>query len=104
MLKTCGFIIVLIAVGCAAEPNEKIRASFTKVKKLTPQYQGGGDTFQETGNEEFVFVQHINSSKRKDEHDPLILSSSARGTQTVWIKVPEDGTLGIIGNIRVPAK
>lgn len=86
------------------QPGETIRAKIVKVKDLTPEYHGGGGAFQKTENEGFIFVQHIAGAHRKDEHDPLVLSSETRGSQTVWIKVPKNGTLGIVGDIRVPVK
>lgn len=83
----------------APQAGETVRAEITKIKELNPAYDGGGSLFQMTGDRQFVFVEHINSAQRSNGQDPLILTSPRRGTNTVWVPVPMDGELGIVGDV-----
>ncbi len=88
----------------SAQPGEVILVKIIKLKELTPEYYGGGSSMQKIGNGKFIFVEHVLSANRKKGHDPLRLSSSERGDHTVWIKVPENGRLNLVGDIKVPSR
>ncbi len=101
MSKFGGFYSLMRIVLEDAQPNEKIKAQAAKTKKLTPQYHGGGSAFEQKRSGDFLFIEHINSNRRKDGRDPLVVESPTRGTETVWIDVPTRDELGIVGDIRI---
>ena len=88
----------------SAQSGEVIFVKIFKLKDLTPEYYGGGSSMQKIGNGKFIFVEHVLSANRKKGHDPLHLSSSERGDHTVWLKVPENGKLNIVGDINIPSR
>jgi hypothetical protein len=79
--------------------GETIRGDITKLKELRPEYYGGGGQFRDVQSGEFLFIQHINSARRRNGSDPLVLKSTTRGTNTVWVPVPLRDRLGIVGNV-----
>jgi hypothetical protein len=84
------------------QPGETVNAAILNTKELTADYHGGGSLNQRVNSGDFVFIDHVVSARRKDGRDPLILSSPHRGTSTVWVSVPTDGELGIVGDIVIP--
>lgn len=80
-------------------PTETIQAKGTKLKELTAQYSGGGGEFRKTASGGFIFLEHINSNRRRDGQDPVKLGSSLHGASTIWIPEPPSGQLGIVGDV-----
>lgn len=80
-------------------PKETIQARGTKLKELTALYSGGGGEFRETHSGEFIFLEHINSNRRRDGQDPVNLGCSPHGTSTIWVTEPPSGQLGIVGDV-----
>lgn len=103
MSRFGGYYSLMRVVLKTAAPGEKIRVDATKLKDLTSEYHGGGRQFRSVKSGEFVFIEHINSARRQNGKDPVVLESAARGKSTVWIDVPKRGSLAIVGDIEVQA-
>ena len=101
MRKFGGYYSLARVILDVPQEGETIRCDITKLKALSPEYNGGGGQFRDVQSGGFLFIQHIKSTRRVNGSDPLVLKSSARGTNTVWVPVPSLDKLGLVGDILV---
>lgn len=94
-----GFYTLMRLVVNESDKTETIQAAGTKLKELTEQYHGGGGTYQVLDNGGFVFLEHINSSRRRNGRDPVTLGANSHGTTELWVDVPPNGVLGVLGDV-----
>lgn len=90
----------------AASANENlIHVSSTKLVTLDPEDGGGMLKALQSGD--FVVIEHINSTRRKDNRDPVHVGSWTHRHADLWVPVPPRGELGVLGDLvleRVPAE
>ena len=77
-----------------AAVDEKIHAQGIKLKDLTVKYDGGGGLSRTVPSGGFIFLEHINSSRRTNEKDPVNVSVLSHGITDIWVDVPPKGILG----------
>ena len=83
------------------DPKERIEVHAVKLKDLKSEYYGGGEALRFVSDGEFVFFEHINGATRRKDQDPLLLKSTARGANTIWVDVPKKWELQVLGDIIV---
>jgi hypothetical protein len=71
------------------------------VKLMTPEEtnNGGGGAFKEIENGQFVVLEHVNNSRRRDGRDCVQVGSMTHHQGELWIQVPPPGQLGIVGDV-----
>lgn len=74
-----------------------IHVSSTKLVSLDPQDAGG--MLKEVKSGDFVVVEHINSTRRKDGRDPVQVGSWTHRHAELWVPVPPRGQLGVVGDL-----
>ncbi len=94
-----GYYTLMRVVLENSSPDEKIQVQGTKLKQLTEKYYGGGGEYRVVSSGGFVFLQHINSTRRQDGKDPVTLGALAHGRTRLWVDVPPAGTLGVLGDV-----
>jgi hypothetical protein len=99
-----GYYSLLRVILQDAQPDETIRVDASKLKDLTPKYDGGGGQIRSLKSGEFVFIEHINSTRRKNGKDPVVFNSASRGNRTIWVDVPERGRLGVLGDVVIESR
>lgn len=82
-----------------ADAKETIQAQGLKLKELTEQYHGGGGTYRVLQSGGFVFIEHIQSKARHDGRDPITLGTNSFGKVKLWVDVPANGVLGVVGDV-----
>ena len=88
-IKTVGFT--------SLQPTQ---LSATKLKELTP-IDGGGSFYRTARSDEFVLWEHTNTGRRTRNEDPIEVGHIESGKTTLWIGVPREGTLNVLGDILV---
>jgi hypothetical protein len=83
------------------DPKERIEVHAVKLKDLKPEYYGGGEALRFVSDGEFVFFEHIDGASRRNNQDPLLLKSTVRGSNTIWVDVPKQWELQVLGDIIV---
>jgi hypothetical protein len=82
--------------------NETIDLVADKIKDLTPKKRNGcNGEICHVQSGEFVIFEHIESTKRRNKQDPLLLRSSLRGEKTIWVDVPQYGEVQVLGDVIV---
>ena len=79
MSRFGGYYSLMRVVLKGAKRGEKVRVDATKLKALTGKYDGGGRQFREVRSGEFVFIEHVKTSRRRKGKDPVVLQSPTRG-------------------------
>ena len=62
-------------------------------------FPNGGGMHREVHHGNFVMVEHINSTRRKGDKDPVKIESFFYRDTQIWVPVPPSGELGIFGDI-----
>jgi hypothetical protein len=96
-----GFYTLMRVVFKNPEPNERIEVHAVKLKDLKAEYYGGGGALRSVCDGEFVFFEHINGASRRNNQDPVVLRSTVRGANTIWVDVPRPEELQVLGDIIV---
>jgi hypothetical protein len=73
----------------------------TKLKELTPIYDGGGGEYRIAKNGDFVLWEHINTAQRRKSQDPIEVGHIESGNATLWFDAPAHGKLNVLGDIVV---
>ena len=94
-----GYYTLMRVILENAKPEERIQAQATKLKQLTEKYYGGGGEYRVVKSGGFIFFQHINSTRRQDGRDPVTVGALAHGRTRLWVNVPSNGTLGVLGDV-----
>lgn len=94
-----GYYTLMRVILENAKPEEIIQAQATKLKQLTDRYYGGGGEYRVVKSGGFIFFEHINSTRRRDGRDPVTVGALAHGRTRLWVDVPPNGTLGVLGNV-----
>ena len=81
--------------------SQPTQLTAVKLKELTPIYDGGGGLYRTAQNGEFVLWEHINTSRRTQNQDPIEVGHIESGKTTLWTGVPREGTLNVLGDIIV---
>ena len=92
-------------IASASAQENLIHVSSTKLLSLDPE--DGGGMLKELHSGDFVVVEHINSTRRKDGRDPVQVGSWTHRHADLWVPVPPRGDLGVLGDLvleRVPAE
>lgn len=85
--------------------SERLRVDATKLKDLTPEYDGGGGQFRDVASGGFVLMEHIpNARSRANGTDPIVLRSLYRGMATIQIPIPTQNVLQVIGDVVVQSR
>ncbi len=71
----------------------------TSTKLVLPEKGSGGGLYQQIRNGDFVLVEHISSSERKDDKDPVEIGSFTHHRSTIWLDVPARGELAVLGDV-----
>ena len=71
----------------------------TSTKLVLPAERGGGGLFKQIRSGDFVLVEHINSSRRRQGRDPVEIGTLSHHRPTIWVEVPPRGTLGVLGDV-----
>jgi len=79
--------------------DARVQLKAIKLKKLTSKYDGGGGTYRSERTGAFVLWQHIKSAVTKDGKDPLEVGAFGFGRETLWVDVPQAGTVQVLGDI-----
>ncbi len=79
-------------------PDQPVMLDATKLKELTRHYDGGGGQYYRAKSGEFILMEHINGTHRRELgkghfQDPLTVGHPASGTKVIWIDVPKRGIL-----------
>jgi hypothetical protein len=76
----------------------EIQVTSTKVLSFD-DFPNGGGAFREVRSGDFVLVEHINSSRRKDNRDPVRIAGFTHAHAALDVEVPPKGQLGIVGDV-----
>ena len=82
-----------------ASPTDIAQLEATKLKVLTAKYHGGGGQYRTAPSYGFVLWQHINSTRRRANKEPIHLGHYKYGEATLWVDVPPAGELNVLGNV-----
>lgn len=82
-----------------AEKPPVIQLSSVKLLGLGDVNSGGGGMYRELQSGDFVIVEHINNSRRRDNRDCMRIGSTSHQQGELWVPVPPRGQLGIVGDI-----
>ena len=70
----------------------------TSTKVVSLEELSGGGIFRELANGDFILIEHINSTRRKDNRDPVRVGSFTHHDAEFLVPVPPRGQLGILGD------
>ena len=79
--------------------NEMIGLSSIKLNDPWEAKSGGGGMVRRVGNGDFVLIEHINSTYRRQGKDPVRIGSFQHQHVTLWVELPAHGTVGILGDV-----
>ena len=82
-----------------AEKPPVIQLSSVKLLGLGDVNSGGGGMYRELQSGDFVIVEHINNSRRRDNRDCMHIGSTTHQQGELWVPVPPRGQLGIVGDV-----
>ncbi len=91
--------VMLEGVDAGSDSSGKIQLISIKLNNLDHFPQGGGGMYRETLPGGFVIVEHINSTLRNDNRDPVTIASFTHNHTKLWVPVPPSGQLGILGDV-----
>lgn len=82
-----------------ATAKEKIQAKSSKLNSLTERILIGGGTYLDLGRSQFLVLDHVFSSRRRNGRDPVLVGALSHGITNLWVDVPPAGTIGVVGDI-----
>jgi hypothetical protein len=89
--------MTLLRVLLEGDESADIQLTATKLVRL--DQNGGGGTYQQLSHGDFVLIEHIGSTARKNGRDLLKVGTVAHGQFAIRVPVPAKGSLGVLGDL-----
>lgn len=81
--------------------EDMLQLAGTKLSSPREARAGGGGMYRQIRSGDFVLVEHINSSRRKEGRDPVEIGTFAHDRAMLWLDVPDRGKLGVHGDVKL---
>lgn len=82
-----------------SQPTKTDIVQVTSTKVVSLQELSGGGVFRELTNGDFILIEHINSTRRVNDRDPVRIGSFTHHVADFMVPVPPRGQLGILGDV-----
>lgn len=82
-----------------SQPTKTDIVQVTSTKVVSLQELSGGGVFRELTNGDFILIEHINSTRRVNDRDPVRVGSFTHHVADFMVPVPPRGQLGVLGDV-----
>lgn len=89
----------VLNLNVPSQPTKTDIVQVTSTKVVSLQELSGGGAFRETANGDFILIEHINSTRRVNDRDPVRIGSFTHHVADFMVPVPPRGQLGILGDV-----